>query len=542
MSVGGKSFNAKIYDFSLGGIGFSVEDTPLLTEGTIVDLKIEDLNLDIEGMVVWSAQVNSLLKVGVERKIISGLLKHYPLPDILLDLQRSEKDGILEIKYGSISKRIYIKNGDMVFATSNKEEDRMGEILLRAGKISVDQHYQSVDIMKKTGKRQGTVLVELGYLKPENLIWAVRHQVEEIILSLFQWEDGEFVFIEGPLLSEEVITLKLSAANLIYRGIKKINNLTRIKNAMPPMDVILYYSTDPMNLFQDINLDNTDKDILSLIDGKRNIKEIISISPLDNFSTIKTLYALINTRIIELKEKELTEEETLEEITKEYKREIDPAFINKVEDFYKRCGVTDYYSILGVEKWSTQDKIKKAYYKVAKEFHPDIHFHMSSETLKNKLNIIFSHINDAYKILSDPKMRREYDFSLSIRPAKIESNNVEMAMAKFKEGKEAFRKKVYKEAAELFGQAVYLDSSVADYHFHFGLGLIKEKNWPEAERAISNALKIAPFNADYMAELGYIYLQLGFKLRAKNTFEKAIKSDPSNERAAEGLQKVRNLS
>ncbi len=137
---------------------------------------------------------------------------------------------------------------------------------------------------------------------------------------------------------------------------------------MPPMDVILYYSTDPMNLFQDINLDNTDKDILSLIDGKRNIKEIISISALDNFSTIKTLYALINTRIIELKEKELTEEETLEEITKEYKREIDPAFINKVEDFYKRCGVTDYYSILGVEKWSTQDKIKKAYYKVARNF------------------------------------------------------------------------------------------------------------------------------------------------------------------------------
>ncbi len=155
LSVGGKSFNAKIYDFSLGGIGFFVEDAPLLTEGSIVDLKIEDLNLDIEGMVVWAAQVNSHLKVGVERKIISGLLKHYPLPDILLDLQRSEKDGILEIKYGSISKRIYIKNGDMVFATSNKEEDRMGEILLRAGKISVDQHYQSVDIMKKNREASG---------------------------------------------------------------------------------------------------------------------------------------------------------------------------------------------------------------------------------------------------------------------------------------------------------------------------------------------------------------------------------------------------
>jgi len=543
LSVGGKSFNAKINEFSLGGIGFSLENAPPLTEGSIVDLKIEDLNLDIEGTVVWYAQVNSHLKVGVERKSISGFLKHYPLSDILLDLQRSEKNGILEIKNGHISKRIYIKNGDMVFATSNKKEDRMGEVLLRAGKISVDQYYQSFETMKKTSKRQGTVLVELGYLKPEDLIWTVKHQVEEIILSLFQWEDGEFAFIEGPLLSEEVITLKLSAANLIYQGIKKINTLTHIKNAMPPVDVILYYSTEPVNLFQDINLDKTDKDVLALIDGKRNIQEILSISPVDNFSTIKTLYALLNTRIIELKEKELTEEETFEEITKEYKREIDPAFINKVEDFYKRCGITDYYSILGVEKWSTQDKIKKAYYKVVKEFHPDIHFHVSSETLKNKLNIIFSHITDAYKILSDPKMRREYDSRLSIRPAKIKSNNnVEIARAKFKEGMEAFRKRVYKEAAELFGQAVYLDSSVADYHFHLGLGLIKEKKWHEAERAISNALKITPFNADYMAELGYIYLQLGFKLRAKNTFEKAIKSDPSNERATEGLQKVRNLS
>jgi curved DNA-binding protein CbpA len=542
LSVGGKSFNARIYDFSLEGVSFSIEDAPPLTEGSIVDLKIEDLNLDIEGMVVWAAKVNSALKVGVERKIISGLLKHYPLPDILIDLQISEKDGILEIKYGSISKRIYIKNGDMVFATSNKEEDRMGEVLLRAGKISVDQHYQSFEAMKKTAKRQGTVLVELGYLKPEELIWAVKHQVEEIILSLFQWDNGEFVFIEGPLLSEEVITLKLSAANLIYRGIKKINTLTHIKNAMPPMDVIFYYSTDPRNLFQNINLDKTDKDVLALINGKRNIQEILTISPVDNFTTIKTLYALLNTRIIELKEKEFTEEETFEKITKEYKREIDTAFINEVEDFYKRCGLTDYYSILGVEKWTTQDKIKKAYYKVAKEFHPDIHFNMSSETLKNKLNLIFSHITDAYNILSDPKMRREYDSILSIRPAKIESNNVELARAKFKKGKEAFRERVYKEAAELFGQAVYLDSSVADYHFHFGLGLVKEKKWHEAERAISNALKIAPFNADYMAELGYVYLQLGFKLRAKNTFEKAIKSDPSNERAVEGLQKIRNLS
>jgi curved DNA-binding protein CbpA len=542
LSIGGNTFQANIIDFSLGGLGFSVENTPSLTEGSIIDLKIDDLNLDIDGKIVWSQKVNSHTRFGIEKKIISGFLKHYPLSDIFLALQMSEKNGILEIRNGPAIKKVYIKNGDMVFATSNKQEDSLGEVLLKAGKISTDQYYQSVDLIKKTGKRHGTILVELGYLKPEDLIWSVRRQVEEIILSLFQWEDGKFIFIEGPLLSDEVITLKLSAANLIYRGIKKINNFTHIKNAMPPLETILYYSTDPITLFQDIKLDNPDKDILSLIDGKLNIHELLSLSPLDNLQTLKTLYALISTGIIEPKEKESTEDKTWEEIVKEPKIEADSAFMEKVEDLYKRLESTTYYDILGIEKWATQDKLKKAYYNVAKEFHPDIHFYIHSDTLKTKLNTIFFHVTEAYKILSDPKTRREYDNSLSIKPAKIESNNIEIASTRFRKGKEAYKKRSYAEAAELFGQAAYLDGSVPDYHFNMGLALEKAKRLREAEKALRQALKIAPYNANYLAELGHIYLQLDLRLRAMTTFEKAIKFDPSNERAAEGLQKVRNHS
>ena len=73
------------------------------------------------------------------------------------------------------------------------------------------------------------MLVRLGYLKPQELVWAVRRQVEEIILSLFGFEgsSSEVEFKEEPLPSDEVITLKLSAANLIYRGIKRLLILRR---------------------------------------------------------------------------------------------------------------------------------------------------------------------------------------------------------------------------------------------------------------------------------------------------------------------------
>jgi hypothetical protein len=222
-SLGGEYLKAQIIEFSLGGLSFSINMKPI-TPGSILDLKIEDLNMDIQGRVVWIEEEDASLKVGIERLSIYGNLKHFPLSDIFLSLQRSEKTGILEMKRGSILKKIYIRNGDIIFATSNQEEERRGEILVKAGRLPLEQYYHSMEAMKNTGKRQGAVLVELGYLKPPDLVWAVTHQVEEIILSLFQWAEGDFEFKETPLPSEEVITLKLSAANLIYRGIKRINN------------------------------------------------------------------------------------------------------------------------------------------------------------------------------------------------------------------------------------------------------------------------------------------------------------------------------
>ena len=255
LSIGGSSFKAHTIDFSIGGIGISVEDSPNFPEQAEIDLKVEDPKMNMKGKVVWLQRSGEHLRLGIEKLSISGCLRHYVMSDILLDLKRSNKTGILEVIKGPVVKKIYIKNGDMVFAASNEDEDRLGEFLLRARKITLDQYLQSVNILKKTGKRQGTILVELGFLTPSDLVWAVQNQVEEIILSLFQWEDGDFQFIEASLPTKEVITLKLSTANLVYRGISTIKGPTRIKSALPPMDSVLCYSPDPMNLFQDINLE-----------------------------------------------------------------------------------------------------------------------------------------------------------------------------------------------------------------------------------------------------------------------------------------------
>jgi len=541
-----KYFKAKMTNYSPGGIGAAIANSAPVGKGDVVEITAEDPEIRTYGEIVWSVIENSTLRLGIKNVMrLEGLEKNYRLADVLIGLQRGLRTGVLTVKGGDGVKKIYIRNGDMIFSASDHDEDRLGDILLRAGKINKEQYDQSVTEMKRTNQRQGMALVRLGYLSPEELVQAVQHQVEYIIENLFVLEDGSFEFKERPLPTEEVITLKLSAANLIYRGMKKITSLGHIQKELPAMERVPGFATDPLDLFQDLKLDEAGLKVISCVDGKTSIKDIISMTHLGSLEALTTIYALLSVRTLELHEASAACIEIPEEVVEEILEEKSETKIGSmtqemIEDMLQKCESLGHYSVLGVKDHAPVAEIKAAYYRAAKKYHPDMHFYLANDSLKDKLSHIFSYVYEAYSTLSDPQKRKEYDKTITLGPGKLRGV-YDRAKAAFEEGKDHLKKQNYEDAERLFGQAAYLGATIAEHHYYYGLTLARLDKFKEAVDAFESARRLEPHNADYLSELGFCYLALGFPTRAKRSFEKALSIAPNNARAVEGLKKIKGF-
>src|SRR3990172_522029 len=67
--------------------------------------------------------------------------------------------------------------------------------------------------------------------------------------------------------------------------------------------------------------------------------------------------------------------------------------------------VKDYYETLGVRRDVSEEEIKKAYRRLARQYHPDLH------PGDKDMEARFKEINEAYSVLSDPKKRADYDLT-----------------------------------------------------------------------------------------------------------------------------------
>jgi tetratricopeptide (TPR) repeat protein len=313
-----------------------------------------------------------------------------------------------------------------------------------------------------------------------------------------------------------------------------------MKNELPDMDAVLQLSTDPASLFQDIEFSARDKTMLSMIDGKKTIKELLESLSSGSFEALRTLYTLWSTGTIEQKEKIIEKQEeivTVEEILKPLTEE-EEAFVKRVNEIYSKLNKLSLHELLEIDENSDAETIKRNYYRLSKEFHPDRHFDSNDPDIKDKLPVIFDAITQAYTLLKDNELRKKY-FQSSGIVQKEEVFTSRNAEEQFKHGVEEFKKGNFLGASDAFNRAVNLNDKNARYWSYLSLAYTKmDKRLKDAEEALFQAIKLEPHNADYYAHLGHIYLKAGMKERAHIQFEKAMEIDPENVKAKKGLQQT----
>lgn len=203
----------------------------------------------------------------------------------------------------------------------------------------------------------------------------------------------------------------------------------------------------------------------------------------------------------------------------------------------------DYFELLGVKQDATREDIKRAYFALAKEYHPDKHFSSASTETRALAQQIYDLISAAHDQLTDPEQRQSYIAEMergAPRPSDANVGRILAAEGKFQRGEELMRQRQYGGALSLFQEAISLCPDEGEFHAWRGWALFQD-NPSRAEDALRSLEEAVLLNSKldkaYLF-MGYIHKATGRPDRAERQFEKAIQCNPD---CTEALRELRLL-
>lgn len=204
---------------------------------------------------------------------------------LVADIHRGRFTGILSLMQGERKKSLFIRNGAVTFADSTEMEDRLGQVLVRGGKITEDQIGKALELQQKNGEADkrllGAILVKEGFIQPLDLVWAVKTQVEGIFCDCFRWSEGSFEFaVEPNPDSWEVITLDLVMPELLRRAISLAEDPISLATLLGDFGQLIDVSERWMDLVDQFKLGPEEFDLLGRAQaGADTVGTLILSSP-----------------------------------------------------------------------------------------------------------------------------------------------------------------------------------------------------------------------------------------------------------------------
>ena len=175
-----------------------------------------------------SAAVSGTLRLGPGRSqgpaapanpVGSGSLADRHVGGLIFDLADTTAIGTLSLVRGKVRKDLYVRSGQVVAADSNLRQEALGTLLCAKGVIDEGQLSYLLSETKARGHKMGAVLVELGWMSPDEVLQCLAAQARKRIVDCLRWDEGEYSFTLGDTFGDRVLEHDLDVAETVFLGL-----------------------------------------------------------------------------------------------------------------------------------------------------------------------------------------------------------------------------------------------------------------------------------------------------------------------------------
>jgi hypothetical protein len=231
-------------------------------------------------------------------KILEGDLSKIEVPDLLTFLNMGRREGLLALERQDQETKLFFREGRPVYATSTREDLRLGSMLVRMGKVKADV-LEEVLARPKSPGRIGHALLAENLLSEAELASFLKVQVSEVIFDTFGWRTGLFSFWDGIAPPATAVTLDMDLQNLMMEGVRRIDERDRLSEVFPDLDMVVEAVSNPERVKHSVTLTPEEWKIYFLVDGRRTLAEISRLAGnADELATLQILHNLVLAKFV----------------------------------------------------------------------------------------------------------------------------------------------------------------------------------------------------------------------------------------------------
>jgi len=240
---------------------------------------------------------------------IEGPLRELGIHDVFQLLDLSRKTGVLRVasELRDDEGVVYFDSGRVVHAQVRSKAMPLELALLQAGKITKDD-LESARASRVNGRAEAELvdlLVERGAVTAKELERQLRLQIESVVFELMSWREGFFSFEERSANDTGAMKhtrIRVSTESLLMEGARRIDEWSRIADKVPSLGVVpILAAVREDGEAPQLDLLPPEWEVLSMIDGTRDLRGIAAVLGRGEFEVAKVVYGLVTTGVVEVR-------------------------------------------------------------------------------------------------------------------------------------------------------------------------------------------------------------------------------------------------